>query len=683
MKKKGFGKSQPSIKEAKKFILAFQDCGVKNKGDKAKCEQFLKDNLSKLDESLLEALPLVFRDLTANKLSKEREAFASTFGNFALLINNFSLNGKSLNKELSIVAFNLALKIWSSQEFPEYWAMAQLNLGAAYCERVKGEKADNLEIAINCSHEALKVYSFTAFPQDWARTQNNLGLAYKNRVRGELADNLEIAITHYQEALKVDSFTAFPQDWARTQNNLGTAYSDRIRGERADNLETAIAYYQEALKVRTLNTFPQDWARTQMNLGLAYWSRIRGERADNLEIAITYSQEALKVYTYDAFSQDWAAIQNNLAIIYLDRIRGERIDNLEKAISYCKEALKLRTIDTYPEDWAMLTGNLGLAYHNRILGGRTDNLEQAIALHKSTLQVYNCENIPEHWARTQHNLANAYCDRLLGKLIDNIEIAISFYEQAALVFTRESIPLKWAENQGHLAEALIKKASLTSNLKDLDTAIFLLQEALKVSAPNSPDFIDNQYRLGDALACRGKQNKNPHDLKQSLEAHTIAYDAISPEHYDRQKYWKALPATQAILGSYLVRDGRWQEGLQLLINSLNQLKTGDNSLVYANALYQTGYAYELLSDQENARLYYRDALRLYEHLQDLPGIATSRESLGNVFVSQGHLEKGMSELAQAREIYQQLGQTEAAEKVDNTYQSVQQVWKQVKSEVLA
>jgi hypothetical protein len=54
-----------------------------------------------------------------------------------------------------------------------------------------------------------------------------------------------------------------------------------------------------------------------------------------------------------------------------------------------------------------------------------------------------------------------------------------------------------------------------------------------------------------------------------------------------------------------------------------------------------------------------------------------------VFVSQGHLEKGMCELAQAREIYQQLGKTEAAEKVDNTYQSVQQVLKQVKSEVLA
>ncbi|MFM7572212.1 MAG: tetratricopeptide repeat protein, partial [Snowella sp.] len=145
----------------------------------------------------------------------------------------------------------------------------------------------------------------------------------------------------------------------------------------------------------------------------------------------------------------------------------------------------------------------------------------------------------------------------------------------------------------------------------------------------------------------------------------------------------AIPATQAILGTRLVRDGNWQEGLKLLINSLNQLKNESNAVVYANALYQTAYAYEILTDWDNARLYYRDALRLYQHHQDSPGIAKSREGLGNVLISQGYLEKGMDELAQARELYQQFGNTTAAEKVDNTYQSVQQVLEQVKSEVLA
>jgi tetratricopeptide (TPR) repeat protein len=284
---------------------------------------------------------------------------------------------------------------------------------------------------------------------------------------------------------------------------------------------------------------------------------------------------------------------------------------------------------------------------------------------------------------TQMNLGNAYSDRIRGEWADNLQSAIACYQEALKVYTFDAFPQDWAMTQGNLATALTERALLTDNPQNLDQAIELYQQALTVSAAGSYYFIIHQYGLGNALARRYETSKDPDDLQQSLSAYQIALNYLSPEHYDRQQYWQAIPATQAIIGSRLVRDGNWQEGLKLLINSLNQLKTGDNSLVYANALYQTGYAYELLSDQENARLYYRDALRLYEHLQDLAGIAKSRESLGNVFVSQGHLEKGMSELAQAREIYQQLGQTEAAEKVDNTYQSVQQVWEQVKSEVLA
>jgi tetratricopeptide (TPR) repeat protein len=326
--------------------------------------------------------------------------------------------------------------------------------------------------------------------------------------------------------------------------------------------------------------------------------------------------------------------------------------------------------------------NLGSAYSDRIRGERADNLETAIACYQEALKVRTFEAFPYDWAMTQMNLGNAYSDRIRGERAENLESAIACYQEALKVYNFTAFPQDWAWTQGALAYALMDKALLIDNLQDLDQAINLYRQSLQVAVPGTVYFINFQYNLGNALARRYETSKNPDDLQQSLAAYQIALNYLSPEHYDRQEYWQAIPATQAILGSRLVRDGNWQEGLKLLINSLNQLKTGDNSLVYANALYQTGYAYELLSDQENARLYYRDALRLYEHLQDLPGIAKSRESLGNVFVSQGHLEKGMSELAQAREIYQQLGKTEAAEKVDNTYQSVQQVLEQVKSEVL-
>ena len=125
-------------------------------------------------------------------------------------------------------------------------------------------------MAIACYGEALKVYTPASFRYEWAGTQNNLGIAYIDRIKGEKADNLEAAIACLQEALKVYPPDAFPSEWARTQYNLGDAYSDRIRGEQAENLETAIACYRDALKVRTFDAFPQDHAETLWALGSAY-----------------------------------------------------------------------------------------------------------------------------------------------------------------------------------------------------------------------------------------------------------------------------------------------------------------------------------------------------------------------------------------------------------------------------
>ncbi len=50
--------------------------------------------------------------------------------------------------------------------------MTQNNLGNAYSERIKGDKADNLELAIDAYTQALQVYTCESFPEEWADTQN-------------------------------------------------------------------------------------------------------------------------------------------------------------------------------------------------------------------------------------------------------------------------------------------------------------------------------------------------------------------------------------------------------------------------------------------------------------------------------------------------------------------------------
>jgi tetratricopeptide (TPR) repeat protein len=217
----------------------------------------------------------------------------------------------------------------------------------------------------------------------------------------------------------------------------------------------------------------------------------------------------------------------------------------------------------------------------------------------------------------------------------------------------------------------MKKASITPETSDLETAVALLREAIETLAEGSPDYIDAQYRLGNALSRYYEQTQNSHDLEQAIQAYTIAVDTISPEHYDRKQIWQAIPATQSILGSRLVRSGEWQEGLQLLRHSIEQLRNSDDKLAYANALYQTGRAHEILTDWYNARTKYRDALRIYKHFKEEPGIAKSRLGLGSVLIQQGYLDKGLHELEQAQELYTQLGQPKKIAEVERLLQAAQ------------
>ena len=225
-----------------------------------------------------------------------------------------------------------------------------------------GKRANNIEIAI--AGYQIVLSHWQPGSENWADTQNNLATAYCERIRGEKAENIERAIAFYNAALEVYTRDAFPEYWAGTQNNLANAYNNRLRGEKAKNIERAIAFYTAALEVRTRDAFPQNWADTQNNLAAAYSDRIRGEKADNIERAIELYHNALEVYTCDAFPEYWADTQNNLANAYSNRIRREKADNIERAIELYHNALTLRSRETFPQKNAQILYNLGNLYHS-------------------------------------------------------------------------------------------------------------------------------------------------------------------------------------------------------------------------------------------------------------------------------------------------------------------------------
>jgi uncharacterized protein YjbI with pentapeptide repeats len=73
-----------------------------------------------------------------------------------------------------IDCFYHALKIYTREKLPEYWAMLQHNLGLAYFDRGKGERWENLQKSIECFNQSLEVFTQDKFPAKWQINQEDL-----------------------------------------------------------------------------------------------------------------------------------------------------------------------------------------------------------------------------------------------------------------------------------------------------------------------------------------------------------------------------------------------------------------------------------------------------------------------------------------------------------------------------
>ncbi len=474
----------PLIKVDLDFLLRLLQIISDSKGNPEIVYPILQENLDKFDDSFATLLRnCIAFFVPLEELDQARKIVASivTLSN---LLTQFPLGNRANNLEIAITGYEIALGIFTQDNFPQLWASLQNHLAVAYIDRIRGEKAENLEMGITCFQSALQIYSVVNYPEQWAMTQNNLGRAYSQRIWGKRAENLEMGITCFQSALQVQTQVAFPTQWAMTQNNLGRAYSQRIWGERAENLEMGITCFLAALEIYTRHEFPEGWADIQNNLAVAYAERIRSDRAENLEKAISCLQNALQVYTRQNFPYNWAETQSNLAVAYRQRIRGEQAENLELAVYCCQNALQVYTRQAFPINWAATMNNLGFAYYDRIVGDRSENLEQAINCFEAALQLYSHEAFPVDWANTQNNLGIAYRDRIRGERADNIERAINCFENALQVYTRTLFPQQWAETQKNLGITYIEQIG-GDRSNNLERAINCFQNALQVYTPTS------------------------------------------------------------------------------------------------------------------------------------------------------------------------------------------------------
>ncbi len=91
-------------------------------------------------------------------------------------VDELSIDNSALEQHppTRIDCFHHALRIYTREDFPLYWAMLQHNLGLAYFDRVEGDRQENLKRSIECFNSSLEIYTQNEFPEKWKVNQNDL-----------------------------------------------------------------------------------------------------------------------------------------------------------------------------------------------------------------------------------------------------------------------------------------------------------------------------------------------------------------------------------------------------------------------------------------------------------------------------------------------------------------------------
>ncbi|MCW6038154.1 tetratricopeptide repeat protein, partial [Spirulina subsalsa FACHB-351] len=169
---------------------------------------------------------------------------------------------------------NALLHIVDPQNLAATYGMIHNNLGAAYGDLARyRDFVENMQLSIAAYEEALKYRTPDSNPTKYGSTQNNLGTAYWHLAQQHNpVENLRAAIAAYTEASQYYDPSQDFQPWAMIQNNLGTAYWNLSQYEDSINsLKKAVIAYERSLRYRTAKNAPAACAATQNNLGTAYW----------------------------------------------------------------------------------------------------------------------------------------------------------------------------------------------------------------------------------------------------------------------------------------------------------------------------------------------------------------------------------------------------------------------------
>ncbi|MEU3619776.1 CHAT domain-containing protein [Streptomyces sp. NPDC006872] len=287
---------------------------------------------------------------------------ADLLDELALALLHHPSDDAAQHQEEAISALETALEAYTREDDPLKWGTIKNHLGAAYGQRLSGDRAENLERAVRHCTDSIGTRPVGSL--DWALFTGQLGQLYRDRRFGDPRENHDRAVAAFEQALTVFDREDHPYEWARLRNSTGYTRL-RLRRDEADAIERAVEDFQAALTVLTCEQYPVPWAGTLFNLASALLERPSGDASKNIEQAIDNLNRSLTVRTRERDAVEWAHTQHNLGQAYYRKLSGERTDNLNLAARCLRAALEVLTLADRPADHRSTVGTLGMIEAHR------------------------------------------------------------------------------------------------------------------------------------------------------------------------------------------------------------------------------------------------------------------------------------------------------------------------------
>ncbi len=370
------------------------------------------DSLSVLSEIrekvpyLEECIELYTAALNASQGQKDSELSATIQMNLGFSYMRLAEEkDRQENSKLALAADEEAIKYFKPEDHPLQYIKLTNSIGKAFqnlSESLDPDTSRNIQESLAAYYAATKVASLDNYPEDYAITQMNIGEALAGwwyQFQNNRA-NLAGAIRAFHNSLLVFKEDNYPYYYATVQNDIAKIYSYQFQlSKRADFLDQALDAEKEASGTFKPDVYPYNYFLMKLVMGNIFglYASVKDPKT-NYSMAINSYIDALNVCTLDKYPNDYAKLNYDLALVHGNlALLQDREQNALTALKFNQEALKVWTVDKYPLDYAHVQLSLGHDFFLLSKTGGEKAQSDALRAYAQAAEVYKSQNLPQDY----------------------------------------------------------------------------------------------------------------------------------------------------------------------------------------------------------------------------------------------------------------------------------------------